>query len=74
MSREPRAESLKNSIEILRLRAEVLRKIRQFFSDKEVLEVETPILSPFAVTDPDVHSIKVADYGYLHSLSDCQHR
>ena len=67
MSREPRAESLKNSIEILRLRAEVLRKIRQFFSDKEVLEVETPILSPFAVTDPDVHSIKVTDYGYLHT-------
>ena len=67
MSREPRAESLKNSIEILRLRAEVLRKIRQFFSDKEVLEVETPILSPFAVTDPNVHSIKVTDYGYLHT-------
>ena len=66
-SREPRAESLKNSIEILRLRAEVLRKIRQFFSEKEVLEVETPILSPFAVTDPDVHSIKVTDYGYLHT-------
>ena len=67
MSLEPRAESLKNSIEILRLRAEVLRKIRQFFSDKGVLEVETPILSPFAVTDPDVHSIKVTDYGYLHT-------
>ena len=67
MSLEPRVESLKNPIEILRLRAEVLRKIRQYFSDKEVLEVETPILSPFAVTDPDVHSIRVADYGYLHT-------
>ena len=67
MSLEPRVESLKNPIEILRLRAEVLRKIRQYFSDKEVLEVETPILSPFSVTDPDVHSIRVADYGYLHT-------
>ena len=67
MSLEPRAESLKNPIEILRLRAEVLRKIRQYFSDKEVLEVETPILSPFAVTDPDVHSIRVSNYGYLHT-------
>ena len=66
-SLEPRVESLKNSIEILRLRAEVLRKIRQYFSEKEVLEVETPILSPFAVTDPDVHSIKVPNYGYLHT-------
>ena len=67
MSLEPKAEPLKNSVEILRLRAEVLRKIRQYFSDKEVLEVETPILSPFAVTDPDVHSIRVADHGYLHT-------
>ena len=67
MSLEPRVESLKNSIEILRLRAEVLRKIRQYFSDKEVLEVETPVLSPFAVTDPDVHSIRGSNYGYLHT-------
>tara|TARA_B100000989_G_scaffold291565_1_gene266194 strand:+ start:1038 stop:1844 length:807 start_codon:yes stop_codon:yes gene_type:complete len=44
-----------------------LRKIRQYFSDKEILEVETPILSPFAVTDPDVDSIRVVDYGYLHT-------
>ncbi len=67
MSLGPRVKSLKNPIEILRLRAEVLRKIRQYFSDKEVLEVETPILSPFAVTDPDVHSIRVSNYGYLHT-------
>ena len=67
MSLEPKAEPLKNSVEILRLRAEVLRKIRQYFSDKGVLEVETPVLSPFAVTDPDVHSIRVSNYGYLHT-------
>ena len=67
MSLAPRVESLNSSIEILRLRAEVLRKIRQYFSEKEVLEVETPILSPFTVTDPDVHSIRVSDYGYLHT-------
>ena len=66
MSREPRVRSLNYSIEILRLRAEVLRKIRQYFSDKEVLEVETPILSPFAVTDPDVHSIRVPDLSLIH--------
>ena len=67
MSLELRVDPLNSSTEILRLRAEVLRKIRQYFSNKEVLEVETPILSPFAVTDPDVHSIKVTDYGYLHT-------
>ena len=67
MSLEPKAEPLKNSVEILRLRAEVLRKIRQYFFDKGVLEVETPVLSPFAVTEPDVHSIRVSNYGYLHT-------
>ena len=67
MSLEPRVESLNYSIEILRLRAEVLRKIRQYFSDKEVLEVETPILSQFTVTDPDIHSIRVPNHGYLHT-------
>ena len=67
MSLELRVDPLNSSTEILRLRAEVLRKIRQYFFSKEVLEVETPILSPFAVTDPDVHTIRVPNYGYLHT-------
>ena len=62
-----RFEFLNSSIEILRLRADLLRKIRQYFSDKEVLEVETPILSQFTVTDPEVHSIGVPNHGYLHT-------
>tara|TARA_A100001015_G_scaffold248220_1_gene285465 strand:- start:2340 stop:3215 length:876 start_codon:yes stop_codon:yes gene_type:complete len=66
MSLAQRFEVLNSSIEILRLRADLLRKIRQYFSDKEVLEVETPILSQFTVTDPEVHSIRVPNHGYLH--------
>lgn len=39
------------SIENLLKRAKMMREIRQFFSDRGVLEVETPVLSEFGVTD-----------------------
>lgn len=42
------------SIEILRLRAQVLADIRQFFSARAVLEVETPLLSHCSGTDPQL--------------------
>jgi lysyl-tRNA synthetase class 2 len=41
----------------LRLRAEVLARVRAFFAARGVLEVETPILSRHAVTDPRLHSL-----------------
>lgn len=44
------------SIEMLRLRASVLVKIRSFFSFLGVMEVETPLLSLYTVTDPNLHS------------------
>ena len=40
------------SLDSLRLRAEVLRKIRQFFFERDVLEVETPIVGQSCGTDP----------------------
>jgi len=39
------------SLEMLRLRAEILAKIRTFFAGREVLEVETPLLASAPVTD-----------------------
>jgi len=39
------------STEMLRLRAEILAKIRVFFAEREVLEVETPLLASAPVTD-----------------------
>ncbi|MDG2914381.1 elongation factor P--(R)-beta-lysine ligase [Bisgaard Taxon 10/6] len=38
-------------VETLFARAKIMRSIRQFFTDRGVLEVETPVLSEFGVTD-----------------------
>ncbi len=38
-------------------RAAMLQKARAFFSDRGVLEVETPILSAAAVSDPQIESL-----------------
>jgi lysyl-tRNA synthetase class 2 len=47
------------SLEILRLRAHLLERIRAFFADRDILEVETPALSAAATTDPNLHSFTV---------------
>jgi lysyl-tRNA synthetase class 2 len=51
MSWEPTA-----SLDTLRLRARILSKIRAFFSDRDLLEVETPSLSQYGVTDAHIQA------------------
>lgn len=43
--------------QVAKNRAAMLRRSRQFFIDQAVLEVDTPALSRFAVTDPHVESL-----------------
>jgi elongation factor P--(R)-beta-lysine ligase len=45
--------------EALRLRAEVYRYVREFFFARDVLEVETPILSSAGNTDPNIESLQL---------------
>jgi lysyl-tRNA synthetase class 2 len=44
------------SVEMLGLRAGLLQQIRSFMRARGILEVDTPILSQAAVTDPNLHS------------------
>lgn len=44
-------------IKNLQARARILQQIRAFFSAREVLEVDTPLMCHTSVTDPFIHSI-----------------
>lgn len=47
------------SLNTLQTRAEILAKIRRFFASKNVLEVETPLLSRSTATDVYIQSLEV---------------
>lgn len=53
------------TLEVLRLRARLLERIRAFFSERGVLEVETPILSAAGVTDPTLANLVTRYLGPL---------
>jgi elongation factor P--(R)-beta-lysine ligase len=63
------------SIDVLKMRALILARIREFFRRRDVLEVETPALSASGATDPHLHSFTVrtafaddrAAPAYLHT-------
>jgi len=55
---------------MLQARADILQRIRQFFADRGVLEVDTPVLSHAAATDVHLTSIATFDgaaRGYLQT-------
>jgi lysyl-tRNA synthetase class 2 len=56
----------------LRLRADALRSAREFFAERQVMEVDTPALVRHAVTDVNIHAAQVSLPGsalslYLHT-------
>lgn len=53
----------------LRARARVLAQIRHFFAERNVLEVETPVLSRCAVSDPFIDSLEVS-FGFQPGVED----
>ncbi|RDH84866.1 MAG: hypothetical protein DIZ80_05215 [endosymbiont of Galathealinum brachiosum] len=58
------------SVSILKERARMLQSIRAFFLQRNVLEVETPVISPAAITDPQLESFSTQFHQkefYLHT-------
>jgi lysyl-tRNA synthetase class 2 len=51
-----------------RLRATVLQKIRQFFAERNVLEVDTPLLAEAPVTDPYIQAVQATCMGKTYYL------
>ena len=52
----------------LRLRAALRRRLRAWFDERGILEVETPALSRAAATDPAIESLGLAVSGVPHYL------
>ncbi|MED5389778.1 MAG: EF-P lysine aminoacylase EpmA [Pseudomonadota bacterium] len=55
------------SLAAIKARAELLSTVRAFFAARSVLEVETPQLARYGVSDPHIQCIPVPGYGYLQS-------
>jgi lysyl-tRNA synthetase class 2 len=55
------------TLEVLRIRAKINEKIRTFFQSRHVLEVETPLLNQYAVTDLQIDSIATENAKFLHT-------
>ncbi len=51
----------------LRARARLLQDIRDYFSSRGVMEVETPLISMAGNTDPEIQSIRTDNGGYLRT-------
>lgn len=60
------------TLETLQLRAELLAQTREFFSQRELLEVQTAVLATHAVTDPAIECFEVEDAGFLQSSPEFQ--
>lgn len=60
-----------DKISVLKDRAEMFSKARRFFSERKVMEVDCPLLSPYASVDEHIDLIPVIyagkDKRYLHS-------
>jgi len=57
------------SIENLKRRAEMLAQVRQFFAARGVMEVDTPVMSHCAVSDPFIDTIETCYRPHLQAES-----
>ncbi len=53
--------------QVLQARATLYQRIRDFFIQREVLEVETPLLGKATVTDPYIESVPADEHAWLQT-------
>lgn len=64
-----------SSLGMLRQRAACLALIRDFFRQRDVVEVQTPLLTPAGVTDPHIESLSIAGQaGFLRTSPEYFHK
>lgn len=56
------------SIELIRARAKLYQRIRHFFAERAVMEVDVPVLSAATITDPYIDSIHAEVMGQTRFL------
>jgi lysyl-tRNA synthetase class 2 len=56
------------SLPVLQQRAQLYHRIRQFFLERDVLEVDVPVLNEYATVDPFIESIHCEVMGQSHYL------
>ena len=61
---------------VLRTKANLLKRVRQFFESKNVLEVNTPCIVPHPVSDPNIDSIQLQTQApaYLRTSPESTHK
>ena len=57
------------SLEILKTKARLLSKLRAFFAEKEILEVQTPVLSQAGNTEPTIESFSTRQKNQISFLN-----
>ncbi|MEP7042525.1 MAG: EF-P lysine aminoacylase EpmA [Dokdonella sp.] len=63
------AASVARRLDALRLRARLYTRIRAFFAERDVLEVESPILSAAGNTEPNIESFGTSFSGHIDAGS-----
>lgn len=60
--------------ELIGLRARMARSAREFFFDRDVAEVHTPLITATGVTDVHIECVELAEGGYLRSSPEYAHK
>lgn len=55
------------ALAIIQQRAQLLTQLRTYFQQRQVLEVETPILSQYPVCDPNIEVMRTSQHRYLQT-------